>query len=59
NLSEIPMEFEFFYIATCLWTLLFAVSVTNDHVDTTTNDQLTQYNYFSKNEYAPFDQTFE
>ncbi|MDD9146006.1 hypothetical protein GUJ14_08135 [Enterococcus hirae] len=53
------MEFEFFYIATCLWTLLFAVSVTNDHVDTTTNDQLTQYNYFSKNEYAPFDQTFE
>jgi len=38
---------------------LFAVSGTNDHVDTTTNDQLTQYNDFSKNEYAPFDQTFE
>ncbi|EOS7908279.1 hypothetical protein [Enterococcus hirae] len=53
------MEFEFFYIVTCLWTLLFAVSVTNDHVDTTTNDQLTEYDDFPKNKYAPFSQTFE
>lgn len=53
------MKFKFFFIVTFLWTLLFAVPVTDTHVDTTTNDQLTEYDDFTKNKYAPFSQTFE
>lgn len=53
------MKIKFFFIVTVLWTLLFAVPVTDAHGDTTTDEQLTEYYDFFKNEYAFFDQTFE
>lgn len=53
------MKFKLFFIVTFLWTLLFAVPVTDAHGDTTTDEQLTEYYDFFKNEYASFDQTFE
>lgn len=53
------MKFKLFFIVTFLWTLLFAVPVTNAHGDITTDEQLTEYYDFFKNEYASFDQTFE
>ena len=53
------MKFKFFFIVTAFWTLLFAVPVTDAHGETTTDEQLTEYYDFSKNEYAFFDQTLD
>ena len=53
------MKFKFFFIVTFLWTLLFAAPVTDAHGETTTDEQLTEYYDFFKNEYAFFDQSFE
>lgn len=44
---------------TFLWTLLLAVPATHVSGETTTDEQLTEYYDFFKNEYASFDQTFE
>lgn len=48
-----------FFVVTFLWTLLFAVPVTDVHGETTTDEQLIEYYDFFKNEYASFDQSFE
>lgn len=42
------MKFKLFFIVTFLWTLLFAVPVTDAHGDTTTDEQLTEYYDFFK-----------
>ncbi|RBT66250.1 hypothetical protein EA82_02763 [Enterococcus hirae] len=48
-----------FLLVTFLWTLLLAVPATHVSGETTTDEQLTEYYDFFKNEYASFDQTFE
>lgn len=53
------MKFKFFFIVTVLWTLLFAVPVTDAYGETTTDEQLTEYYDFFKNEYVFFDQTLD